>query len=121
MSFVMSSAAFSLAPSPGFFRPRSGLCSWASLGLWFHQIIPITALEYAALAWLTGSAAALRAQGRSQSLLRLRTIFSTFTLIFAGLGASLVGDVWGVAAGLALAAISGAVLGGRLLLGPPRV
>ena len=80
-------------------------------------IVPIAAVEYAALSWLSGCAAGLRAQGRSRSLLELRLVFSLLTLGLAGLGAWVVDAVWGVSAGLALAAIIGAALGRRTLLG----
>jgi len=81
-----------------------------------REIIPLTAVEYVALAWLAASAAGLRAQGRSGSLLRLRAVFTALTLGLACSGALLAGSVWGMSLGLAIAAIVGAILGRHVLL-----
>jgi O-antigen/teichoic acid export membrane protein len=85
-----------------------------------HTILPITAVEYAAIAWVTSAANGLRAQARSGELIRLRAILTTLTVAFSVIAALVVREVGAVSVALACAAIVTAVLGRRNLLVTPR-
>lgn len=116
VSFLLSTIALSV-----------GIVAWAApdgLGTvllgdsWevARGIVPITAVEYAALAWLTGYTAGLRSQGRSNDLLSIRLVYTVMMLLLSLTGGLLAQSVWGFSVGLAVAAAIGAYLARRRLL-----
>jgi Na+-driven multidrug efflux pump len=75
-----------------------------------QPILPIAAVEYAFLAWMSAGAGGVRAQGRSQSLLTIRVVFATTSAAFGIVAAALTQSATYVALGLMASAILGALL-----------
>ncbi len=71
-------------------------------------LLPITGLEYAALAWVSIMYTTLRASGRSSALLRARLVHAATSLVLATGAGWWFGTALGVAIGLAAA---GAIVG----------
>lgn len=84
-----------------------------------RPLLPITAIEYAALAWLSAAGGGLRAQGRSSALLKLRVVFAGSSIVLGSLAAIVTGSVRMVAVALAVAAVMSAVLARHMLLRDP--
>ncbi|MCL3862915.1 hypothetical protein [Actinotalea sp. K2] len=81
-----------------------------------QRVLPLMALEYAALAWLHAAGAGFRLLGQGRRLLSIRVLAAVSALGAAGLLA-LTGDVVFVAAGLALVAMGAAVVAVIVLRG----
>ena len=74
-------------------------------------LLPISGLEYAALAWVSIMYTTLRASGRSSALLRARLVHAATSLVLATGTAWWVGTALGVAIALAAAAaVAGAAI-----------
>ena len=95
--------------------------SWVGRGLlgssWevVRPILPVTSVEYVALAWLASTRAVIRVQSRGADLVKLAVILS----IGGAVGSSFAAMIWrsavAVAVALAIAAIGGAVAGHLLM------
>jgi hypothetical protein len=119
MAIAMSGVAVAIG-CVAFFIPDS--LGQAFLGdSWpvVRPLLPVTATEYAALAWFSAAAGGLIAQARSGALLQIRLQFSLVTLVAGVAAAAIWGQALGVAMGLALAAIVAAVVGRAMFLHPP--
>lgn len=81
-----------------------------------RPLMPVTATEYAALAWLTAVGGALMIQSRSGDLLKIRIILSGVTLGGAVLGAAIFGSYIAVAVALAIASATVALLSCYILI-----
>lgn len=85
-----------------------------------RPLLPITATEYAALAWFSAASGGIMAQGRSADLLKLRLVFACGSVALGLVAALLLGSARAVAGALALTAILVAVYARRMLLRVPR-
>lgn len=81
-----------------------------------QPLIPILAVEYAGLAWISAVGGSLRAQGRSDALLQLRVILSVVGFVGAVVAAAVFQDARAVATALAAAAIISAIWGRKVAL-----
>lgn len=76
-----------------------------------QPVLPFTAFEYAAVAWVAAAFGCLRVQGRSVALLQVRLLLATLSIGFVITLASVVNTAAGIAAGLACAAVVTALVG----------
>lgn len=70
-----------------------------------RPLLPITATEYAALAWLAAARGGIRALGRSSDLLILQLVFAGSSIAFGSLAAIVSGSIRMVAIALSIAAV----------------
>lgn len=80
-----------------------------------RPLLPITASEYALLAWLSAAGGGIRAQGRSSDLLRLQLVFAGSAVVLPSIAVILGGSVRMVAIALVVAAGIAAVAGWLML------
>ncbi len=119
IAFAISFVAISVGVVTLFIPDELGQVFLGSSWYVVHPLLPITATEYAALAWLVAATTGMRAQARSGALLRIRLVFSIGALLF-GCGAAIIwGKAPAVALALALAAGVAAVVGRAMFLHSP--
>lgn len=118
IAVAMSSAAVAVGVLSFFVPDGLGRAflgeSWSVV----RPLLPITATEYAALAWLSAAAGGLRVQARSGPLLRIRLVFALLTLLAGSAAAVIWGQAVAVAWALALAAGVAAVVARAVFLRP---
>ena len=83
-----------------------------------RPLLPFTAVEYGALAWLSAATGGLIAQARSGALLQIRLVFSLVTLVAGSAAALIWGQPLAVAVALAVAAAVAAVAARTMFLRP---
>lgn len=120
LAFPMSASAVAFGIS-ALLIPRG----WGELILgdsWtvVQPLLPITATEYAALAWLSAAIGGIMAQGRSADLLKLRLVFAGGSVALGSIAAMATGSARVVAGALAFTAVVAAVYARMILLKDPQ-
>lgn len=82
-------------------------------------VLPWTVAEYLGLCLAASAVLGLKVRRQSVQILRQRAAAAFITVVGGGLAAVVLGEVWAVAAALAVAATVSALVGGRQLLHRP--
>jgi len=81
-----------------------------------RPVLPLTAMEYAALAWVSAASSGMMTQGRSITLVKLRLLTSGMSVALGSAVAIVAGSAVAVAGALVVAAVMAAVYGRLVLL-----
>jgi hypothetical protein len=81
-----------------------------------RPLLPITSVEYAALAWLSAANAGILVRGGSHDLLAVRAVFALCALVLGTLSAAVARTPEAVAMALAASAIVASVFAYRVLV-----